>query len=139
MSGRYVLDACAVLALLHDEPGADVVADLIDSAELETARVSMHKANLLEVYYDIYRSRGKDRADKNIIEFIDGQVTIISDISDELFAEAGRLKSQYKISFADIFALATAATTDAILVTADHHEMDEIEKKEPRIKILWIR
>jgi predicted nucleic acid-binding protein len=49
------------------------------------------------------------------------------------------LKSQYKISFADIFALATAATTDAILVTADHHEMDEIEKKEPRIKFLWIR
>jgi PIN domain nuclease of toxin-antitoxin system len=29
MNERYVLDACAVLALIGDEAGADVVADIV--------------------------------------------------------------------------------------------------------------
>jgi PIN domain nuclease of toxin-antitoxin system len=35
-----VLDASAVLALVHDEPGADFVADRLDSAILGAANLA---------------------------------------------------------------------------------------------------
>ncbi|MCL2776059.1 MAG: type II toxin-antitoxin system VapC family toxin [Oscillospiraceae bacterium] len=136
---KYVLDACALLAMLHNEDGADLVADIINAANNGEANLSMHKANMLEVYYDIYRSVGKIKADEIISELKKRPITIISDISDGLFEEAGRLKSLYKISFADVFALATASVTGAALLTADHHEMDKIEQSEPNIKFHWVR
>ena len=49
----YILDACALLALLRDEPGADIVANAINAANNGEAEIIMHKANLLEVYYDL--------------------------------------------------------------------------------------
>ncbi|MDR3314209.1 MAG: PIN domain-containing protein [Oscillospiraceae bacterium] len=139
MNNCYVLDACALLALLHDEPGAAFVADVICAANIGEADVSMHKVNLLEVYYDVYRSLGKAKADNVIREIQNQPIAIRSDISDSLFEETGRLKASYKISFADAFALATASVMRAALLTADHHEMDTIEQSEPGIQFLWIR
>jgi predicted nucleic acid-binding protein len=139
MTGRYVLDACALLALLRDESGADVVADIINAANNGEIDLSMHKANLLEVYYDIYRSVGKEKADEVMAEIKGRPIIILSDISDAIFEEAGRLKASYKVSFADTFALATASVTDAALLTTDHHEMDAIEQNEQGIKFHWVR
>lgn len=139
MTGRYVLDACALLALLRNEPGADMVADVINAANDGQANISMHKANLLEVYYDIYRSIGKTKADEIIAEIKSRPITVIAEISDALFEEAGRLKALYKISFADTFAIATASVTDAVLLTTDHHEMDKVEQMEQNIKFQWVR
>jgi len=48
------------------------------------------------------------------------------------------LKATYKISLADSIATACASIYYAELVTADHHELDEIASKE-NIKFLWIR
>ena len=139
MIDSYVLDACAVLTLLRDESGADVVADIINKANIREVMISIHKANLLEVYYDIYRTVGKMKADEVIDEIRNQPIAIVSDISDDLFKEAGRLKSLYRISFADTFALAEASITGGILLTSDHHEMDIIEQNEPNIKFQWIR
>jgi len=139
MTGRYILDACALLALLRDETGADIVAGIINDSNIGTALVSIHKANLLEVYYDVYRTAGKAKADDVISKIKSQPIKIISEISDALFEEAGRLKALYKVSFADIFALAEASVSKAILLTADHHEMDKVEQNEPAIKFQWIR
>ncbi|MDR0999511.1 MAG: PIN domain-containing protein [Clostridiales bacterium] len=136
---EYILDACALLALLRDEPGADVVANIINDANVGEASISMHKANLLEVYYERRRVVGKVKADLFLTEFKKQPITIIPDISDALFEEAGRLKSLYKISFADTFALAAASISGGIFLTADHHEMDKVEQSEPNIKFMWIR
>jgi len=62
----------------------------------------------------------------------------MNEITDEIFMEAGRLKASYKISLADSFALAEASTSGGILLTADHHEFDAVEKRE-NISIFWIR
>jgi predicted nucleic acid-binding protein len=135
----YILDACALIALLHDEVGATIVEDLIDKVDDGILKVSIHKANLLEVYYDTIKLYGTKRAIETINELKKLPITIIVEISDMLFFEAGRLKSLYKISFADTFALATASISNSVLVAADHHEMDIIEKHESSIKFLWIR
>ena len=135
---RYVLDACALIALLQDEQGADIVAAAINAAIHGEAEIIMHKINLLEVYYDAYRLRGKEQAGLMLSEFRKRPVTIYSEISDCVFNEAGRLKATYRISLADSLALAQTIISDAKLLTSDHHEFDSIEKAEP-IVFHWIR
>ena len=134
----YVLDACAIMAVLYGEEGAGIVETAFDEAYEGGARIIMHKANLLEVYYDILRKFGRDKSDTIISEIRKRPVEINSEISDEIFIEAGRLKSLYKISFADSFALAQAKICGGALLTCDHHEFDAIEEKED-INFVWIR
>ena len=135
---HYVLDACALMALLQDEAGADIVAAAINAAYNGEAVISINKLNLLEVYYDAYRSLSKAQADAMLIEFKKRPVVINHTITDEVFVEAGRLKASYKISLADSIALAEAVVSGGEFLTADHHEFDSIEGKEP-IKFVWVR
>jgi predicted nucleic acid-binding protein len=135
---KYVLDACALIALLQDEDGADIVDEIINSASEDDVEVIMHKANLLEVYYNVYKARGKADADLMLFEFGKLPVKINAEISDDIFNEAGRLKAKYKISFADSLALAQAFVYGGKLITSDHHEFDAIESIEP-ISFHWIR
>ena len=51
MNRILVLDACALVALLNNENGADVVADAYTQAEIGEATIVMNRANLLEVCY----------------------------------------------------------------------------------------
>ena len=134
----YVLDACALLALLRNEPGADKVATVLNAANSGEAEIVMHRANLLEVYYDLYRTLGKEKADLVLYEVLKRPITINVEITDKIFAEAGRLKASYKTSFADSFALAQALEIDGELLTCDHHEFDAIEGKED-ISFSWVR
>jgi predicted nucleic acid-binding protein len=53
---NYVLDACAVIALLDGEEGAEIVKDLFEKAEAGKITVYIHSVNLLEVYYDRIRA-----------------------------------------------------------------------------------
>ena len=138
LDSHYILDACALLALLRDEPGADKVADVLNAANKGNITIQMHKANLLEVYYDLLRSHSKERADMILAEVKKRPININAEITDELFIEAGRLKSTYKISFADSFALAQAIVSGGTLLTSDHHEFDVIEGSE-NITFDWVR
>jgi len=56
----------------------------------------------------------------------------------ELFKEAGRLKSTYKLSLADSIAIAESIIDKGSLVTADHHEIEPIEMAE-KINVTWFR
>jgi len=138
MNERYVLDASALIALLKNEAGARAVSELIKNADKGEVQIFMHKLNLLEVYYDVYRFRGQEIADKIVNEVRHRPVDIVSQISDAVFSEAGRLKGSYKISLADSIALAEASVSKARLVTADHHEFDALEKAEA-FHFFWIR
>jgi len=134
----YVLDACAMLAVLADEPGADVVEDIYEKATSGEVVLAMNKLNLLEVYYDLIRAYGKDRADEILNEIRRLPIHIYHEITDDVFREAGRIKAFYKISLADSIALAQAMVLDGKLLTSDHHEFNVIERKEP-VRIHWIR
>ena len=135
---KYVFDACALLTLLRDEQGADIVAGALNSANEGQSEITMHKANLLEVYYDLYRTLGKNKANEVLEKIMERPITINEKITDDIFKEAGRLKATYKISFADSFALAQAYVLGGELLTSDHHEFDAIEGNEPII-FQWIR
>jgi len=53
-----VVDASAVLALIHGEPGADMVAAEIGSARLGTANVAEVVGKLVDADIDVSRLRG---------------------------------------------------------------------------------
>lgn len=137
MSDLYILDACALLALLNSEDGADKVQAVYKKAESGAARVIINRINLLEVFYGFYHAKGKEYAEK-VLKNVTKSIISTSEFDKTLFAEAGRLKASYKISLADSIALAQAIVTGGELLTADHHEFDVIEGKEP-IRFHWIR
>ena len=134
----HVLDACALLALLESEPGAEKVVESYNKAVSGEITLVIHKINLLEVYYNLCREYGKDNADKFYNKIKKTPITINHEITDEIFVEAGRIKMLYKMSLADSIALAQTSVSNGMLLTADHHEFDVVAKKE-RISFLWIR
>jgi predicted nucleic acid-binding protein len=138
MNSLFILDSCALIAFLHNENGSDFVSDLLESAASGLCHLSIHKINLLEVYYDTLRRDGKETAAQVLQLVKDNRIMTLPFISDEVLEEAGRLKAAYKISLADSIALAEARTQNASLVTCDHHEFDPLEQTEP-ISFLWIR
>lgn len=53
-----VLDASAILALIHEEPGADVVAEALEGAWLCTVNLAEVVGKLVDVGIDASRVRG---------------------------------------------------------------------------------
>ena len=138
MMPLYILDACALIAFLRKETGWEHVKNILLQAYEKTVFIHMHNFNLLEVYYDIYRSIGKEKADEELAMIRLLPVSFNASLTNNIFLEAGRLKATYKISLADAVVLAQTNVTKGILLTADHHEFDVIEEKES-IKFFWIR
>lgn len=135
---KYLLDACALIAFLSDEEGAELVENLLQQASDQQISISIHKINLLEIYYGLYRDESHAKA-KTILKLIQQlPVHIISDLSDKVFEIAGRIKANYRLSLADSIFIAQGTHDKCILVTSDHHEFDEIEKSE-KIVFKWIR
>jgi len=119
----YVLDACAMIAFLRGEPGADVVENaLLDT----TSDCLAHAINLCEVFYDFYRDSGESAAKGAIADLSIVGVTERDDFSQTFWMEVGWLKAQGKISLADCFAITLTNRTGGTLLTSDHHEMDKI-------------
>lgn len=138
MKPVYMLDACALIAYLSDEQGAKVVEDLLVQAANGIIVVIMHKINLLEVYYGIYRHCGKERAGEMLEDIAQSGIKLVDGFTAQGFLEAGRLKATYKVSLADAVVLGEALAQKATLLTADHHEFDAVELAE-KILFSWIR
>ena len=135
----YLLDACALLALLNDEEGADTVSNLLDQAERGEITLSISAVNLLEVYYDRIRVAGTDRADAIIQEIYAAfPIIVIETLTADIVREAAHLKAAGKMSFADTILVATARCIGATVVTCDHAELEPIERQE-HLPFLWIR
>jgi PIN domain nuclease of toxin-antitoxin system len=130
-----VLDACALIAFLNDEPGADMVA----AALQEVPTVEMAAVNLLEIAYDAVRRTGLPAAARDILETVRQlPISIRWDVDHAVIESAANFKASFRISLADSVALAVAAVRDAPLVTSDHHEFDVIESA-GIARFLWIR
>ena len=135
---RYVLDACALVAFFNDEEGADVVEEVLSGALQGNCIIIMNKYNLLEVYYGYYRANGEAFAE-NILHIVESSSIQVYDVlTNTLLRQAGKFKAAYKMSLADAVALAQAFDEQAILITADHHEMDVV-KLGGEVQFLWIR
>ncbi len=108
-----VLDSWAVLRYLEDQPGpADAVEQL-----LETERPIMSWINLGEVFYVLRRITGEEAAARAVRDL---RAVVAAELPHERrILEAGRIKSEYPMAYADAFAAATASAHEAELWTGD--------------------
>ena len=120
---NMVLDACAIIAYLHDEDGAEVVDSILKDNNYQCFA---HALNICEVYYGFMRAKDELAAKAAIAEIEAAEVVIIDTIDRELWQLAGQLKARNRLSLADSIALALAMRMQAELVTSDHHELDRI-------------
>jgi PIN domain nuclease of toxin-antitoxin system len=119
----YVLDACAMIAFLKGEAGADVIENALLDAN---SQCLAHAVNLCEVYYDFYRAGGESAADDAIADMRTLGLAERDDVDELFWKEVGKLKGAGKISLADCFAITLTNRVGGTLLTSDHHEMDSI-------------
>jgi PIN domain nuclease of toxin-antitoxin system len=75
----YVIDACALIAYLRDEAGADVVEQLLVG---DDATLIVHSVNLCEVYYDCVRAEGQDQAENLVDALVAAGLVVRDDMAD---------------------------------------------------------
>jgi len=138
MNKIYVFDACALIALLSKETGYENVEKIINEAKDKKVKIIMHKINLYEVYYHICKFYDEAVAINFLAEIKQSPMQINTEITDELIIKAGNLKRRYKMSLADSIGLGETIIRNGTFVTADHHELDIVDKKE-NISFTWIR
>lgn len=120
---RYVLDACALLALIKKEDGALIVRRALESGNNVCL---VHAVNLCEVYYDCLRCYGNDLTDKLLDDFIETGLIIREDMDVDFWKAAGKLKARGRISLADCYAIALSLREDAVLMTSARHEFEPL-------------
>ena len=131
----HCLDACAVIAYLRQEPGAEVLKELI---EHPNTFLTMHVCNLGEVYYDFFRGDGIGAAQTAWANTLTLPLELRRDADDIFIQRVGVIKVTERVYFADAFALALSERLNLPLVTTDHHEFDPIEQK-GHFRFLWLR
>jgi predicted nucleic acid-binding protein len=105
---EYVLDACALIALLSKEDNYEKVDDLINGAIMGEHIIHMHMINLVEVYYGYIEEKGLEEADRFLEPLKNYPLRFVRDITDPIYRAAARFKALYSVSLADSFAAATA-------------------------------
>jgi len=93
----------------------------------------MNEINAGEVYYQVAKRALAKNLDQFWRTFLALPIEFLSN-DFELVIEAAKIKSQYAISFADCFAVATAVKEKASLVTGD----PEFKKVEKLVEIDWL-
>ncbi|MFC1859231.1 PIN domain-containing protein [Thermodesulfobacteriota bacterium] len=99
MADKFLLDACAVIAYLNDEEGADEVEELLWKSAQNSIALFLHEVNLLEIYYGIYRDEGEQLAEETYNKVINLPIKIVTGLKKSVFKAAGRLKAIYKPLF----------------------------------------
>jgi len=135
---NYILDACALIAFLNDEEGADIIEDLLDKSATGDVSVYMSIVNLLEVYYTELQVKGSVIAQIVLDTVNHYSIKIVNTISEQIFKEAARLKTTYKMSLGDCIGIATTVELAGQFVTSDHHELDPVATNEANL-IFWFR
>jgi ribonuclease VapC len=133
LGAQKVLDSCAVIHYLEQEPGCEAVVDILAAASAQEKPLLMCAVNWGEVYYTSLERYGEERAAEveRVIKTFPIQVV---DVDTDIAREAARFKAGHKLSYADCFAAALAKLRKAELVTGD----PEFRQVEGEIKIRWL-
>jgi predicted nucleic acid-binding protein len=134
MAAQQVLDSYALLKLLRDEPGAEMVAQILERAGERDQPVHMTEVNYAEVQYMIRRKDGDAAWQATAGELVAAPIQFHP--ADRRLADlAADFKARFRISLADAFAAALTKEKKAELVTGD----PEFKTLEKEIKIVWLK
>jgi predicted nucleic acid-binding protein len=114
----YVLDTSAILALREDEPGAQLVSNLLHKSKSKQDTLFVSFISVIEVFYCTWQKEGKGSAYKTYLELKMLPIRQIES-APSLLLLAGELKANYKLSLGDCWIAATAIEKTATLVHKD--------------------
>jgi len=128
-----VLDSWALLCYLEQEPGFEKMIDLFEKAVESSKPLLMCIVNWGEVYYQIVRRFGDQKA-QEIEQLIQTFPITLVEANKELTREAALIKVTKRMAYADCFAVALARLKKAELYTGD----PEFKAVEKDIKVVWL-
>jgi predicted nucleic acid-binding protein len=133
---RYVFDASALLVYFGFQPrhAGPTVARLLDSASEGKSKHLMSSANWGEIYYIIWRERGRKSAEE-ALHAIDNLPVEVVDADRKITKLAAALKATLGMGYADSFAAALAQNSAAMLVAADR-DFDKVKDFIPVLQLL---
>ncbi len=135
-----VLDSSAMLALLRDEPGADVVESLFDQLEEGDFGIFAHSTNLAEVFYEMTATHGRAAAQTAIADFKAEGLIERADLDGVFWREMADLiafrrtmprnpanpKAVPRLALGDAFGVTLANRLSVQFVTADRTEIEPL-------------
>jgi PIN domain nuclease of toxin-antitoxin system len=119
----YILDACAAIAYLRDEPGGETVDHFLS---LEPPSCYIHAINLCEVYYDFLRVSGEKVASASIEDLRSVGLSVCTDMDEAFWRQAGHYKVAFRMSLADAFLASLAERFEAEIITSDRKEFEPV-------------
>jgi len=130
---HYVLDSFALLAYLNGEEGHQRVAQLLRQAEAQETELYLSIINYGEVLYIVERERGLTETQLTIA-VIDQLPIQVIEADRELTLAAAHIKANYRLAYADCFAISLAQKRQATIVTGD----PEFSEVEPLVEVEWL-
>lgn len=115
---HVVFDSYALIALFRKEDGFEFVRDVLIKLSGGELKGSISVINVGEIYYMVSRKSNVKKAELAISALLQFPIEII-DAGFDLTLEAAKLKSRYKLSYADAFAAAISISRKATLITGD--------------------
>lgn len=117
MSG-FLLDTSALLTLRDDEPGAERMADLLDTATRGGDPCHGCFMSLMEILYRVWKDEG-EVAGRDAYAACQRLPIAWLHESPPLLERAAAIKAQFPVSLADAWIAAAALELDAVLVHKD--------------------
>jgi len=128
-----VLDSHALVAYFRDEPGAEMVENLLVVAGRKDSPLHMTDVNYAEVKYSIVKKDGV-KAWAEAAKILQGLPIDFHSTTRAMADTAADFKARFKLSLADAFAAALAREKKTELVTSD----PEFKALEKEIQINWL-
>ena len=126
---NLVFDSSALIAYLKTEEGAELVEELLVSSE---NKCYVHASNLCEVYYQVLREDGVNKAESTITVVKATGLIVREDLDEEFWRLAGQFKADHRrVSLADCYLISLACRLNAEVITCDKHELQPLIGKIP--------
>jgi len=116
---RIVFDSYALIALFREEPGHQIIRDLLVKMANDETEGYITTVNVGEIYYMITRKSNAKNAQTAIDAIKQFPVQMV-EADLKLSLEAAVIKASHSLSYADAFAAALTITKKAILITGDN-------------------
>lgn len=127
----YVIDTEPLIALLYEEPGSEVVEDVLARIETGDAEGMMAAVTASELLYKVARIEvDRGVAPDEAISMAARDVRVFErrwlPIEDAFWRAAGEIKAHGGLSLADAFAVALALDHDATLLVGADEDFDDL-------------
>lgn len=127
----YVFDTSAWLALIEDEPGAEIVQNLLERTVSDHVKILVSFMSFMEVFYITLQERELEEAHTRLRLMESLPITRVESTVAMNIA-AAKLKVKHRVSVADAWIAALTSERNATLV----HKDPEFEQIEGEIQVL---